>query len=613
MQKILGDAKSVKSLLSQKYQIDYYQRDYNWEKKQVVELIEDLSTRFLQDFDESHPRTEVANYGLYFLGSIIISEKSGDRYIVDGQQRLTSLTLLLIYLDHLQRETPVEELVAITHLIYSTQYGANSFNLNVEERNPCLQLLTNGEVPDTTDQPASVQNIVYRYNDIADSFPNDLKEHALPYFLDWLTEKVTLVEITASSDDDAYTIFETMNDRGLSLTPTDMLKGYLLANITSVNDSRIRAGDTWKEQTDVLRRELGKDGDADCIKDWLRSQYADKIRERRKGAVPEDFEKISTEFHRWVRDNKDRIGLTDNETFTSFVSNDLRFFAHAYIFARSKANTYDSDFGSILFNHHNSFTLQYPLMLAPMRLNDNQETVQRKMRLVSTFLEILLARRMWNFRDISYSTMQYRAFLIMKSIRGMELEQLREELVKQLSPERVEGAEIVDFEASEPFRMHGRNGPQVHRLLARLTEFIEVESGRNSRYAEYSNRSRYQIEHLWANHPERHEDEFSHTQDFSAYRDRIGGLVLVPSRDNASYSDMLYKDKVEHYTKQNLLASSLHSIAYENDPGFHKFREETGFPFGPKPEFRRADLDDRQALYAALANLCWSPERLNKI
>ena len=35
MQKILGDAKSVKSLLSQKYQIDYYQRDYNWEKKQV--------------------------------------------------------------------------------------------------------------------------------------------------------------------------------------------------------------------------------------------------------------------------------------------------------------------------------------------------------------------------------------------------------------------------------------------------------------------------------------------------------------------------------------------------------------------------------------------------
>ena len=46
-----------------------------------------------------------------------------------------------------------------------------------------------------------------------------------------LTEKVRLFEIRAASDEDAYTIFETMNDRGLSLTPLDMLKGYLLANI----------------------------------------------------------------------------------------------------------------------------------------------------------------------------------------------------------------------------------------------------------------------------------------------------------------------------------------------------------------------------------------------
>ena len=60
---------------------------------------------------------------------------------------------------------------------------------------------------------------------------------ALPYFVDWLIENVHLVEITAHSDDDAYTIFETMNDRGLSLTATDMLKGYLLANI---NDPELR-------------------------------------------------------------------------------------------------------------------------------------------------------------------------------------------------------------------------------------------------------------------------------------------------------------------------------------------------------------------------------------
>ena len=58
--------------------------------------------------------------------------------------------------------------------------------------------------------------------------------------MDWLIESVHLVEITAYSDGDAYTIFETMNDRGLSLTPADMLKGYLLAHITDEERPRSR-------------------------------------------------------------------------------------------------------------------------------------------------------------------------------------------------------------------------------------------------------------------------------------------------------------------------------------------------------------------------------------
>ncbi len=76
-----------------------------------------------------------------------------------------------------------------------------------------------------------MQNILARYGDMEEVPGGAQRRQALPYFVDWLIENVHLVEITAYSDDDAYTIFETMNDRGLSLSPTDMLKGYLLANI----------------------------------------------------------------------------------------------------------------------------------------------------------------------------------------------------------------------------------------------------------------------------------------------------------------------------------------------------------------------------------------------
>lgn len=603
----------MKFLLGQKFQIDYYQRDYKWDTKQVRELIEDLTSRFLLDYQLADERKAVAGYGQYFLGSVIISNKDGARYIVDGQQRLTSLTLLLIYLDRLQKDRSEGQRVEkIADLIYSVQYGSKSFNLDIPERNGCLQAFIDGQSPDPTDETPSVQNLINRYNDIADIFPKDLQDDALPYFLDWLIEKVMFVEITAFSDDDAYTIFETMNDRGLSLTPTDMLKGYLLANITD-DAGRTQAGAAWKQQMAKLL-DLGKDEDADCVKAWLRSQYADKIRERRAGAKPEDFDKLGTEFHRWVRENKDRIGLTTSQSFTSFVADDFRFYARAYIRARRAAETYTEELTSVFFNAQNSFTLQYPLMLAPLRREDDEDTVTCKMQLVAMFIEIMLARRIWNFKAIDHSTMQYRAFLIMKAIRGMDLEALRADLIHRLSPVGTDRDEYIDFDTQEAFRLHGTNGPQVHRLLARLTEYAEVQSGEPARYPEYARRSAkrggYQIEHIWADRFERFEDEFGHPADFAAYRNRIGGLVLLPGPDNASYSDMTFEQKVRHYAKQNLLAQSLHPIAYENKPGFRRFREKTGLPFTAMGSFGSADLDKRQALYIALAKQCWSPERM---
>ena len=97
MREIQGIARSVRDLLKgQKYKIDYYQREYRWEEKHVQELIDDLVDRFQEDYQPSHQRKQVRDYGHYFLGSIIISKKEDGYYIVDGQQRLTSLTLLLM-------------------------------------------------------------------------------------------------------------------------------------------------------------------------------------------------------------------------------------------------------------------------------------------------------------------------------------------------------------------------------------------------------------------------------------------------------------------------------------------------------------------------------------
>jgi uncharacterized protein with ParB-like and HNH nuclease domain len=133
MRKIQGKERTVRELLGHKYTIDYYQRDYKWETKQIHELIEDLTNAFFDYYRTDQQRREVKNYGRYFLGSIIISEKDNTNYIVDGQQRLTSLTLLLIFLNNLQQRIESDK-VNIDDLIFSEQYGERSFNLVVEER-----------------------------------------------------------------------------------------------------------------------------------------------------------------------------------------------------------------------------------------------------------------------------------------------------------------------------------------------------------------------------------------------------------------------------------------------------------------------------------------------
>jgi len=602
MREILGNAKTVRELLKGKYSIDYYQREFRWQDKQIRELIDDLSGKFQEDYQPSHPREKVSDYGHYFLGSIIISRKDNANYIIDGQQRLTSLTLLLIYLRNLQRE---QSDPFIGDLIVSSHFGRKSFNLYVEERIPCMEALYNQKPIQENGQPESVQNILARYQDIEAYFPEELSGDALPYFIDWLIENVHLVEITAYSDDDAYIIFETMNDRGLSLSPTEMLKGFLLANITDI-PKKNDANALWKRRIQESSA-IGKDVDSDSIKAWLRSQYANKIRERKKGASPEDFDLIGTEFHRWVRESRENLGLSEGDDFYRFIKRDFDFYSRQYMRLIDASQRPVPGLEHVLYNSHQGFSLQYMLLLAPLRPDDSVDVVQLKLRLVARFVDILLVRRVWNFRSIVYSNMQYATFVYMRDIRGLEPQELAAKLKKLLNNQE---ERIAD---AERFYLNMWSRKPIHRILARITDYIEQQSGMPSRYMEYvseAGKNRYEVEHIWANKPDRHKDEFPHPSDFEDYRNRVGGLLLLPKSFNDSYGSLPYEEKLPHYYAQNLLARSLYPQCYEHNPGFLQFIERSGLPFRPYDQFEKADLDERGALYRKIAERIWDPDEL---
>ena len=613
MKEIQGEAKTIRKLLNAaKYSIDYYQREYKWQTKQLTELLDDLSTAFLDGYKPEHDRAEVQKYGHYFLGSIIVSSRDEKNYIIDGQQRLTTLTLLLIYLHRRQLERT--DRVKLDEMIFSEKYGKKSFNLDVAERLVCMESLFNGQHFDANGSPESVQNIVARYRDIEINFPQQIDDTALVYFADWLIENVHLVEITAYSDEDAYTIFETMNDRGLNLTPLDMLKGYLLANITD-EQQRATANQHWKNRVRQLV-ESGKEEDSDAVKAWLRSQYAEKIRERKKGAQPEDFDRLGTEFHRWVKDNSQKVGLAKSADFFRFVQQDMEFFTRQYLRVREASNRMTPGLETIFYNAQHEFTLQYPLLLAPLKTTDTDAEVDRKLRIVGAFVDILIARRCVNYLMLTYSTMSYAVFLVMRDVRAKSAEELVAILKKKLSELGCDFTGTTDGrrKGMPDFGLNLWSKRYIHQLLARMTAYVEEKSGMKNRFEEYvaEGKSRYEIEHIWANHPERHTTEFPDAADFDNWRNSIGGLLLLPKSFNASYGDLPYADKLQHYFGQNLLARSLNDQCYERNPGFLRFTAESGLSFKAHPQFYKADLEARQKLYQNLAEQIWSPDRLDR-
>jgi uncharacterized protein with ParB-like and HNH nuclease domain len=605
--KIDADDRNVFDVLNErKYMVDYFQREFSWEQKHIEQLVTDLTSTFLDNYEEGHPRTAVEHYNNYYLGPFVVSSKDGVKSIIDGQQRLTSLTLLLIFLNNLQKDLGGRE--SIEPLVFSEKWGQKSFNLQVDERKTCLErLFLEGAYEVQPDDDESTINMAKRYADIEESFPEEIKGKAFPYFLDWLKYNVILVEITAYSDDNAYTIFESMNDRGLNLTSTEMLKSYVLSRFDEPKD-REKANRFWKESIQSLHQQT-KEEDQKFFQAWLRSQYADTIRQGKAGSSNEDFEKIGTRFHSWFRDNlaKMKLNADSPADFRTLLHEEIKYFLRSYLDILD-AQSYEKPGWEHVFYHYNwgiADSLGLPLMLAPLKSTDSPDVTRQKINEVARFLETFAVRRSVNFRKFSASSIRYTMYSLVKEIRGKDLDSLRRILQGKLGEMKETWGGVAGF------MMHGMNRYFVKFLLSRVTGFIEQKSGASTNFSTYfvnHGKKPYEVEHIWADKFDEHRDEFEQQHEFENYRNRIGDLVLLPQGTNQSYGAMPYSGKMEHYVKENLWVKSLHPKAYENNPNFLGMARTLRLKFKPHTSFAKADIDDRQALLQSICEVIWGNE-----
>lgn len=604
MKKIDGSPKSLKQLLQNtKYSIHYYQREYMWQRKHIEELIDDLTSEFLDYYHPGDDRRAVQDYGAYFMGSIVLAGR--ENAIIDGQQRFSSLTLLLMYLNNRLR-TLGQSYSMIEQMIFSEAFGTKSFNINVEDRYDCMNAIFNDKPFDVTDCGESVKNLYSRYADIIDLFPSDdITDDMLLHFCDWLAEKVFFIEIVATTEQDAHKVFVTMNDRGLSLTSTEMLKGYLLSEIKD-DTSREKLNDLWKDKVLELKKDDDK-GDETFIKAWLRAQYAETIRDTKAGAVNKDFDIIGGSFHKWVRDEREKLGLRTAADYEQFIRKFAKY-ADVYMKLRAAEGTFAEETKYVFYNAQVNFTLQAQLLLAPICFEDTWPVIMEKMNLVARFVDLLIMSRVTNYRSVDYSTIKNYVFNVTKDIRGCAIPDLKVRLMQQYQNLAYDPATALP-----ELRLNSFTKKYIKNMLARITGFIEEQTGVASNYCNYMNtqtKNPFEIEHIITDHYEWFTTEYVDQEDFRRWRNSIGGLLLLHKSINASLNDSKYDFKLSKYCSNegNIYSESLGALAYQNNPRFIKFVNDNALPFKPYDTFGKAEISERIQLLVRLVGMVWNPE-----
>ncbi|MGI6520361.1 MAG: DUF262 domain-containing protein [Fermentimonas sp.] len=603
--KIEATNKNINQLLkNQKFTIDYFQREYRWQEKHIKLLVEDLTTTFLKSYSEGDKRSDVANYQNYYLGSIVFSiePESNKKSIIDGQQRITSITLLLIYLNHLQKESLQK--VAISELIFSEKYGEKSFNMSDEGREDCLMaLFEKGEYEVSEKDDETVRNMLERYEDISESFPEELTDAALPYFIDWLIENVVLVEIITYSDENAYTIFETMNDRGLNLTATELLKGYVLSKISD-KKQRSEINELWKGEIQRLHK-CEENADLSFFQAWFRGKYAETIRPGKVGSENQDFELIGSRFHSWFKEMHAKLfNLEQSNDFYSFFKKQFPFYVKWYLKIRESMLQYDKEMPHLNYIYHYGIasSLQEPILLASINFNDSEDEIKSKIDRTARFIETFTVRRSVNYRKFGQTSIKYTMFNIIKLIRNNDLHTLNLNLTSET--DKID----AKWDGVMKFGMHGMNRKFVKHLLSRITSHIDYLVGKDTNYTTYHHPDgkQYEIEHIWADKFEDHKDEFEQQDEFKEWRNLIGALILLPQGTNQSFRSDKYEKKLSHYIKENTFAQTLHPAYYEKNPNFLNSEQVIKLQFKPHPQFKKQDIIERQGLVKIICEEIWS-------
>ena len=609
-QEIIPDRQTVQSCLSKKtYFVDFYQREYVWSKNTVDILLRDIFYAFEISYEE-HKDEELTEevlelYNWYYMNVFITNKVNSKVYIVDGQQRLTTLTLIATKLYHLITDSTLKDLLKDC-IFTKDMFKGNVFCIDNEKRKDVMESILDN-VPYTEPiKNKTEETLLARFKDVS-KFIDDkqMDEDKLRAFCMYFLRKLVMVELSVEKDDTPM-VFEVINDRGEALKPFEILKGKMVG-LLSKNDTQ-----TYSEKWDNAMLQLPDMQDA-FFGDYFKSRFITSSNTKLEAA-------LSNFYHRYIFDVNNiaqelSFRRTDSQhirNIKDFIENELTYYAKLY--AKIRGNKveylrYD--------NEVNDLSMQYQNIMAACTINDHQE--DEKIEVLAKEMD-----RFWMLLNLNgvYDSNEFqdKCYMISQKLKGANIESYRsiydEMLIETIRQKRgVDGnVAMLDYNSFTKKNYTNMNTRMLRYFLARIEQYISKETSIDMQNSVYDISKRtgqktgYHIEHILSRNAT-NRSYFQSDEEFEEKRNQLGGLLLLRGLNNISSGNEEYEDKLKTYSNGPMWGHSLCDDFYHSNLNFKNFNErlqkEYGISFKPYQKFDKEALEERSRLLYQLVKIIW--------
>lgn len=593
--KIDAQVKSIEKLKDYFFLVPDYQREYVWKADDQVE-------QFLTDIDNEYDENAEQQES-YFIGSIIIVKNKNKYDVIDGQQRLTTITLTLCAIRDLLSNQELTELQknhlsTVNNLLYSfdsdTEQLLVRLELQYDESKGFLDNLIKKEKY-TGDDTASIQKMRAAYNQIYNYLEKILHKGVadLTKFAKFFYNKIELVLIESEDIGSALKIFETINQRGASLNAMDLVKNLLFRQANESQFSTIK--EKWKNINEALLRCGEHENPLRFLRYFMMARY-------HNGILRED------DIYNWII-TKSGKAILKYETHPIELVKEIEFMAQRYadLVNATKRLSDGSDYPHVT---HIGFINKYKarqhlIMLLALSKQADKEAIDYLAQQIESFYFVT------NTVGILGKSNEHSFANWVVSFRGKTtIEEIQQAVEKTIVPYVLERLDTLKFKFLN-IRHDGYN-PQYRQrfILGQLENQARIQAGLTE--FNFKQIGQLEIEHIFPQTPKDDvlPEEFLDKAEYNNTIYKLGNVTLLESVINQAINKMndlttnWFEQKQQEYAKSNLLTVNLldHEYNIGKQTAITRFKDDKKYIF---ESWSKQAIIDRQKIMLDLALDVW--------